>query len=129
MTVNDRTQDTARTILEALDHEIGKLPIGAGRDGLEAFRENLARWLTMPTDVGTIGEAWASYAGAVLDPIDAGAVQREETKRAFYAGAAATFGAMINAVELEEDSATARVEALDRELVDYLRMFKSREGV
>lgn len=124
-----RNVQTTLAILEALEREIEKLPIGAAREGLEEFKRNLAQWLTMPTEVGTIGEAWASYAAAVLDPIDAGAVQREETKRAFYGGAAATFGAMLKAAELDEDPAAERVAALDRELVDYLRMFKSREGL
>jgi len=76
-----------------------------------------------------IGEAWASYVDAVLAPAGAGAAQREETKRAFYAGAAAMFSAMLEAAELDEDPAAARVEALDRELADYLRLFKRREGI
>ncbi len=77
----------------------------------------------------SIGEAWANYLANVLEPAGAGDVQREECKRAFYAGAAAMFGAMLAAAELEEDPAAARLEALDRELEDYLRLFKSREGV
>jgi len=137
--MSGRNADTARVILERLDEEIGKLRILAALgsrqvvadplDGIKEFRKALAQWLTIPTDVGTIGEAWASYAGAILDLIAAGAVQREETKRAFYAGAAAMFGAMLEAAELEEDPAAARVESLDRELVDYLRLFKSRENL
>jgi hypothetical protein len=128
----DRNAAPANTILEALEREIAMLSHvtpGAALEGLRAFRQALAQWLTLPADVGTIGEAWASYAGAILDPIAAGDTQREETKRAFYAGAAAMFGAMLNAAELEDDPAAARVEALDRELVDYLRLFKARHGV
>ena len=73
----------------------------------------------------TIGEAWASYREQVV-PREAHAVQIEETKRAFYAGAAAMFGAMLEAVKPEEEEACeGRLEALDRELSDYLRIFSS----
>jgi hypothetical protein len=75
-----------------------------------------------------IGESWADYLAKVV-PADASAVQREECKRAFYAGAAAMFGAMLEAAELDEDPAAASVEALDRELSDFLRLFKKRERV
>ena len=77
---------------------------------------------------GTIGESWASYLAAVVPP-GAGEAQREESKRAFYAGAAAMFGDMLEACELEEGAAAARLEALDAELADYLRLFKKREGI
>ena len=76
-----------------------------------------------------IGEAWASYLANVVAPAGAGDVQIEECKRAFYAGGAAMFSAVLESAELEEDGAQAALEALDRELSDYLRLFKSREGV
>ena len=104
---------------------IGNLEAAIG----QAIALEAAARSTTPTTSEGIGEAWASYVAALLDPAGAGEVQREETKRAFYAGAAAMFSAMLNAAELEEDPAAARVEALDRELVDYLRLFKTREGI
>jgi hypothetical protein len=78
--------------------------------------------------VGGIGEAWASYLENIV-PATAGDVQREEMKRAFYAGAAAGYEATLNAADLEEGAAAARLEAIDRELLDYIRLFKSREGI
>jgi len=84
--------------------------------------------LVRKATITTIGEGWASYLSNVV-PTAASESQREETKRAFYAGAAAMFTAMLDAAELEEDQAAARVEGLDRELDDYLRLFKAREGV
>jgi hypothetical protein len=85
--------------------------------------------LARKSTITTIGEGWASYLANVVKPAGAGDVPIEECKRAFYAGAAAMFSAMLEAAELEEDPAAARVEALDRELDDYLRLFKSREGI
>lgn len=93
---------------------------------LNALRDRVVATLEAPVP---IGEAWASYSAALLDPIGAGAAQREETRRAFYAGAAAMFSAVLEGADLEEDAAAARLEALDRELADYLRLFKHREGI
>ena len=100
-----------------------------GRIRAEKILRAIGDRLVAPLDgKGSVGEAWASYLAAVV-PAGAGEAQREESKRAFYAGAAAMFGDMLNAAELEEDAAAARLEALDRELADYLRMFKRREGI
>jgi hypothetical protein len=75
-----------------------------------------------------IGEAWASYVANVL-PADAGEVQVEETKRAFYSGATSMYSAMLEASTLDEAAAEARLQALDREIGDYIRLFKLREGI
>lgn len=93
---------------------------------LELLRARVVATLEAPVP---IGEAWASYSAALLDPIGAGDAQREETKRAFYAGAAAMFSAVLEGADLEEDAAAGRLESLDRELADYMRLFKSREGI
>jgi hypothetical protein len=122
-------------LIRELDADLAQLearkdPSLAGLiDTLRAMRRNLSALIVPPDGAGTIGEAWASYSAALLDPIGADAVQREETKRAFYGGAAATFGIMLEAAELEEDAAAARVEALDLELADFLRLFSSRHGI
>lgn len=77
----------------------------------------------------TIGEVWASYVADVL-PAMASDVQREETKRAFYAGATAMFAAVLAASEPDDEAeAEARMDALDRELGDYLRLFTARHGL
>jgi hypothetical protein len=76
-----------------------------------------------------IGEAWASYQGEVV-PRDAPAVQRDECKRAFYAGAHAMYFAVLEAAAAAEEAVgESRLEALARELEDFLRLFKKREGV
>ena len=77
----------------------------------------------------TIGEQWASYVDKVI-PAAAPAVQLEECKRAFYAGAQAMFAAVLEAVEPEhDDECEARLESLEREMLDFLRLFKRREGL
>lgn len=52
----------------------------------------------------TVADQWKVYETLVLDPIKAGPVQRVETKRAFYAGAAAMlglFGSVDDSVDVE----------------------------
>jgi hypothetical protein len=74
----------------------------------------------------TIGELWAEYLEQVV-PRRAGEEQREETKRAFYAGANGMFGAMLTATEPEdEDVCEQRLAALRSELDDFLHNFKRR---
>lgn len=76
-----------------------------------------------------IGEQWASYQADVI-PAAAPKVQREECKRAFYAGAQAMFRAVMQTAELDNDDASeARLVALEREMQDWLRLFKKREGL
>jgi hypothetical protein len=76
-----------------------------------------------------IGEEWASYQADVV-PAEAPSVQREECKRAFYAGAQAMFWAVMAATEPDdEDVCVAQLAAIEREMQDFLRLFKKREGV
>jgi hypothetical protein len=76
-----------------------------------------------------IGEYWASYLADVM-PAAAGELQREECKRAFYAGAQAMLSAVFAATDpIDEDECQARIAALERELLDYMRVFKAREGL
>lgn len=64
----------------------------------------------------TIQHAWESFAAAVLSP-DAGAVQRREMRRAFYAGAHATLTVMrgLGEPEVSEDAGVAVLESLSQE--------------
>jgi hypothetical protein len=76
-----------------------------------------------------IGESWASYLAEVV-PATAPEVQREECKRAFYAGAQAMFQAVMQTADLPDDDASeARLVAIEREMQDFLRLFKKREGI
>lgn len=134
--MSDEPRRPSSQLLEDLRMEIAGLAnerTSAGRMFGRARAERILRAigdrLVAPIEAkGSVGEAWASYLAAVVPP-GAGATQREESKRAFYAGAAAMFGDMLDAAELEEDAAAARLETLDRELADYLRLFKAREGI
>lgn len=77
----------------------------------------------------TIGEEWASYLDGVV-PTGALAVQVEECKRAFYAGAQAMYYATLAAAGHPDDAVCeARMGTLGREMSDFLRLFKAREGV
>lgn len=79
--------------------------------------------------VKTIGEQWASYLAEVIPP-EAPAVQVEECKRAFYAGAQGMFALVMEAVAPEDDDACgARLQGIEREMQDWLRLFKRREGL
>jgi hypothetical protein len=84
---------------------------------------------TAPVHGTTIGEQWASYLAEVV-PADAPDVQREECKRAFYSGASAMLTCVFAATDhAEEDMCQAAIGALERELLDYIRLFGKREGV
>lgn len=64
----------------------------------------------------SVFDQWKTYERMVI-PADAGAVQREESRRAFYAGAAACFGLVMAATEPEnEDDCEANLDALDKEI-------------
>lgn len=64
----------------------------------------------------TVYQQWQSYERQIV-PKGADAVQREECRRAFYAGAAAMFGLVMAATEpTNEDECEARLTALDTEL-------------
>ena len=71
---------------------------------------------------GILAREWASFARHVLDPINASDVQRQEMRRAFYAGAATMFDVVSNLAgpEGEDDAIGAgRVEMVHQELMRY----------
>ncbi len=69
----------------------------------------------------TLAEAWTSYASEVV-PRDAPPVQRRETGRAFYAGAAAALGvaARIADADLNEADENAALRRLSDELRQHV---------
>ena len=76
---------------------------------------------------GTIGEAWADYYSNLLKDLSPSEVQTEETRRAFYAGAASMFDLVLKAADLPtEDQGAQIMAALHRELDDYARNFRKR---
>jgi hypothetical protein len=70
-----------------------------------------------PTPTGVMFEEWRSYDRDVV-PSTAGDVQREECRRAFYAGAWAAFCAVLAASEPpDEEECERRLEALQSEIM------------
>ena len=66
--------------------------------------------------IGTVFAQWQSYANKVV-PADAPAIQREECRRAFYAGAAAMLALVLAAVEpAEGDECEGNLQQLEEEL-------------
>jgi hypothetical protein len=70
----------------------------------------------------TIAAEWREYNTTVL-PSDAGAVQRRETRRAFYAGAHCmlTLIARITEATPDENTGGMMIEALNQELQRFNR--------
>jgi hypothetical protein len=66
-------------------------------------------------------EEWNSYCREILYPAGAGEIQCIETRRAFYAGAAAMLGMVsrIAAAAPDEDAGAAVLEKLSGELRAY----------
>lgn len=69
---------------------------------------------------GLLATLWQSYLTQVI-PKDAPAVQRRETKRAFYAGASSAIQIMqqIAVSDLSETEETARLTDISNELQKY----------
>ena len=70
-----------------------------------------------------IEQGWRSYAEHVL-PKNASAVQKQETRRAFYAGAGLLFEALTNAVgpdDVSEDAGMDIMASVDTEIRQFLR--------
>lgn len=74
-----------------------------------------------------IANAWREYERLVLDPIGAGAVQRQETKRAFYFGALALFDGIIFGMTPGDEPRPPDIKLLDgiheelREFTEYIK--------
>lgn len=71
-----------------------------------------------------IGEAWLKYSHGILDPIRADRIQRQETKRAFYAGASSLLESVMRNLapgdEPTEPDLTMMVD-IQKELDDFVR--------
>lgn len=66
--------------------------------------------------MNTIQAMWASYEAEVI-PFDAGATQRTECRRAFYAGARTVLGTLWNlgSLDVSEDAGVAVIEGMHQE--------------
>lgn len=88
--------------------------------------------LAPPVDPrGILAREWAAFARAVLDPINAPQMQRQEMRRAWYAGAATLFDVMTNLAgpgEEDDEVGAARVEQVHQELRRYARALMSGQA-
>jgi hypothetical protein len=78
-----------------------------------------------------IEAGWRGYQMLVM-PADAGYVQIDETRRAFFAGAQHLFGTMINMFDPDAEPTMAdlaKMDNIDHELRAYLAEFKRRHGI
>lgn len=57
-------------------------------------------------------EAWLQYEHQILDPLKAQRIQRQETRRAFYAGAQAVFGGILSHLTPGEEPEEADINML-----------------
>lgn len=71
----------------------------------------------------SLGAGWRSYVGGVV-PGNAGPVQLEETRRAFYAGAWHLFN-LLARLDGDEASDTAALDSIKAELDEYLAALSS----
>ena len=73
-----------------------------------------------------IAKAWQAY-DALLLPNDAGRIQRTETRKAFFAGAAVLFHVVTSAMDQGDEEPTeadlALMDSLDRELREFGQEF------
>ena len=74
------------------------------------------------TTKGTIGHAWADFYLRLLkiQGVSPASVQYQETRRAFYAGAASFMESTMLIAELSDDEAVVSMEALNKELKDFV---------
>lgn len=77
-----------------------------------------------------VAELWQAYADRVMAP-NARAVQRQETRRAFYAGATALFFGVVNGLTPGPEPTDEDMRALDvirEELEAFARDVKDGKG-
>jgi hypothetical protein len=70
----------------------------------------------------TMKELWESYVAEVL-PKDAPPIQRQECRRAFYAGAVAVFGLLTNSVGVNDEDPTAEELAAIGGIAEELNVY------
>lgn len=75
--------------------------------------------------MNTIQSAWENFEKKVLDPIDAGEVQRAEMKKAFYAGVYTQLMNNLVASECSEDAAIAMINGWVEEVAAFSELVKA----
>jgi hypothetical protein len=73
-----------------------------------------------------IASEWAAFSALILDPVQAGPTQRQECRRAFYAGAIAMFQLVSEAsAHPSEDVCVLNMELLNREIQQWTEMLQT----
>lgn len=95
-------------------------------------REYLRRFERELMDKGKLIEAgWVSLRLAAIDPT-ASALQLEEMRNAFFAGAQHLFGSIVDAMEKGEEPTAndlRRMDNIAKELEEFLTAFKKKHGL
>jgi hypothetical protein len=73
----------------------------------------------------TLEEEWASFEHAILDPIQAGPLQRSEMRKAWYSGAVCMFDlvATVSTEAATEDEGAAKLEVIHQEIEEFIHSF------
>jgi len=82
----------------------------------------------MTTEGKLLIHSWTEFETKILDAIDAGPLQRRETRRAFYAGAAAMFDLVFEATKDEDETVCEiNLTLLNDEIKEWLVKLGTRE--
>lgn len=68
---------------------------------------------TKPPAPKTLASVWRAYVRMILDPVGAERIQRQETKRAFYAGASAVITILTGNLSGEGEPQQADFDLMD----------------
>lgn len=71
-----------------------------------------------------IEDMWRDYEFRVL-PSSAGPIQREETRRAFYAGFGSCFSSVVSVNKMTDSDGFAALDSMQDQLVAYLAAAKA----
>ena len=97
-----------------------------------ADRDYLQRLERELVDKGKLIEAgWVGLRLAAI-PLDAGAVQLDEMRNAFFAGAQHLFGSLMDILEPDAEPTEKdmqRMDLIDQELRNFIKDFELRHGI
>lgn len=84
-----------------------------------------------PITAKSLGEVWRMYTRLFLDPIQAERIQRQETRRAFYAGAQAVITIISNNLSEDQEPTEAdfaMIDSIAKELADFRTAVEQRRA-
>lgn len=81
-----------------------------------------------PAHGSTLAEQWQAFDRLILVPAKAGAVQRKETRRAFYAGAQALLEIMRTCISDDPDMTATDEKLIEQIDAEFVQFAKDIEG-